>query len=113
MRTWHVEHAVVVAVLSTVVLATGGALVEWVGAAAVYAGFGHASVSERLAEREAARARPEVHCYAWAARYWVAKELLWLAYFVAHRSWSALVGCGVFLVYPLWRRYWRRIHPAR
>jgi hypothetical protein len=112
-KTWHIENAVVASVLAAVVLCTGGALVEWVGAAAVFCAFSHASISKRLREREAARARPEVDCHVWAERFWVAKELLWLAYFVAHRSWSALVGCAVFLAYPLWRRFWRGVHPLR
>jgi hypothetical protein len=50
-------------------------------------------------------------CHRWAARYLVAKEVLWLAYFVLHHSWSALAGVFVFLAYPLWRRWWRRRHP--
>ena len=63
--------------------------------------------ADEKAEREAARAHPEVACWRWSLRYYVAKELLWLAYFVAHRSWSALVGVVVFLAYPAWRRLWR------
>lgn len=59
-KTWMVEHAVVALILATVVRVTGGSMVEWIGAAAVLCGFGHASVSNRLAEREAARAAPEV-----------------------------------------------------
>lgn len=52
-----------------------------------------------------------VECHRWAARYLVSKELLWLAYFVAHRSWSALAGVGIFLAYRPWRAWWRRRHP--
>jgi hypothetical protein len=26
-------------------------------------------------------------------------------------TYAALVGCVVFALYPLWRRWWRRVHP--
>ncbi len=81
-------------------------------------------MAERLTEREALRDRlqlsrvfftddgmPAVDCYRWSTRYLVGKEALWLAYFVLHRSWAALAGVGLFLVYPLWRRIWRGQHP--
>lgn len=104
MKTWHGEWLVVGTVLLVVALASGGGLLELVGAGAVLLSFGHASVADRLAEREAARARPSVHCYRWARRYFVGKEVLWCAYFTAHGSWSALAGVGLFLAHPLWRR---------
>jgi hypothetical protein len=124
IRTWQVELAVVAAVLLAVFLATRGGAVEAVGSLAVLASFAHGQVADRMAEharltdelacgvcenagipRVAARAL--AHCWRWSTRYFVAKELLWLVYFVAHRSWSALVGVGVFLAYPLWRKWWR------
>lgn len=111
LRTWHVETAVVYSVLLAVAVLSGGGWIEFVGAAAVGLSFGHASISVRLAEREAARETPSVHCHRWSARYFLAKEALWCVYFVALGAWSALVGVGLFLAYPLWRRYWRRIHP--
>jgi hypothetical protein len=111
LRTWHVEHAVVVAVLTTVWLATGHESREAVGSLAVYLAFGHASVSERLREREAARTVPSVECYRSSTLYFVGKELAWAAYFVWSGTYAALVGCAVFALYPLWRRWWRRVHP--
>ena len=111
MKTWHIEGAVVAVVLTTVALASGGGAVELLGAAAVQLSFHHASVANRLAEREAARARPIVECHRWAGRYFLGKELLWCVYFIAHGSWSALAGVGLFLAYPFWRRLWRRWHP--
>ena len=113
LRTWHVETLVVAIILATVAIVTGSHPVEWIGSLAVLAGFGHASISTRLAEREAYRVQPSVECYRKAALYWVAKEALWTCYFVAHHSWSALVGCGVFLLYPLWRKAWRRAYPLQ
>lgn len=120
MRTWHIETAVVAAVLLVVALVSGGGPLELVGAGAVLLSFGHASVADRLAEAELARragvraAELDTHgvdCHRWATRYLVGKEALWLVYFVAHRSWSALAGVALFLAYPVWRRWWRARHP--
>lgn len=112
-------------VLALTVIYTHGGAVEWLGAAAVLAAFAHGQVSDRLAEharktdRYAANAnghlgmpvresRHHAYCWRWSLRYFVAKESLWLVYFVAHRSWSALAGVFVFLAYPLWRRWYRK-----
>jgi len=111
-RTWHLETAVVAATLAAVAIATRSGPVEWLGSLAVLASFGHASISSRLTEREETRERPEVECYRWAARHWIAKEFLWACYFVAHHSYAALVGCAVFAVHPLWRRWYRKRWPA-
>lgn len=107
IRTWHIEAFVVGSALATVVLLSGRTVVEWVGALAVLASFMHAQIADRLAEREAARPTPDVECHRHAVQYFVAKELLWCVYFVVHQSWSALVGVGLFLAYPLWRKWWR------
>lgn len=111
MKTWQFEMLVVAAILVTVALATGGGPLELLGAGAVLLSFAHAQVADRLAEREASRARPSVECHRWATRYLVGKESLWLLYFVMHRSWAALAGVGLFIVYPLWRRFWRSRMP--
>jgi hypothetical protein len=114
------EMAFVAVVLATVALASGGGAVELIGAGAVLLSFGHAQVADRLSESEAARIalyRAEVagghavRCYQWATRYLVGKETLWCVYFVVHRSWSALAGVALFLIYPAWRRLWRTRHP--
>lgn len=101
IRTWHIEMAIVAAVLLAVVLVTHGGALELVGAGAVLLSFGHAQVADRLAEREASRAMPSVDCHRWATRYLIGKESLWLVYFVLHHSWSALAGVGLFLVAPI------------
>lgn len=110
-RTWHFEHAAVIAVLASVWMATGHEPREALGSLAVYLGFAHASVSERLREREAARAVPSVECHRMSTMYFVGKELAWTAYFVWSGTYAALVGCVVFALFPLWRRWWRRVHP--
>lgn len=120
MRTWKAEIAVVAGVLGTVAIASGGGVVELLGATAVTLSFAHAQVADRLAEGESERRKFEpdeiadrhaVDCYRWAGRYLVSKEILWSVYFVAHRSWSALAGVGLFIAYPAWRRWWRARYP--
>lgn len=111
MKTWHAENAFVAITLGSVVAITGGRWVEWVGAAAVFCGFCHASIAERMREREAARPVPSVECHSLATWFFLAKEAGWVVYFVALHAYSALVGCAIFLAYPLWRRAWRRWHP--
>jgi hypothetical protein len=106
-RTWVWELGTVGLILIAVLIATRAPLVELVGAGAVLASFAHGQVADRLAENEAARERPEVLCHAWARRYFLTKEVLWLVYFCAKGAWSALVGCAVFLAYPAWRAWYR------
>lgn len=132
MKTWQFELMVVAIILLFVTILSRGGTVELLGAGAVLLSFAHAQVADRLAEREATRSsfardyvrsqtsgdvaarwahndeQHGVHCYAWARRYLVAKECLWVAYFVIHGSWSALAGCGMFILYPFWRAWWRR-----
>lgn len=111
VKTWHVENGVVAAVLLGTWALTGFRGVELVGALAVFCGFCHASIVERMREREAARPVPSVECHRLSTWFFLAKEAAWFFYFVAVGAWSALVGCGVFLAYPLWRKWWRGRHP--
>ena len=111
MKTWQAEFSFVGAVLVIVAGLSGGGALEMLGAAAVLLSFAHAQVADRLAEREAHRLAQSVECHRWATRYLVCKELLWCGYFVLHGSWSALAGVGLFLAYPLWRRWWRKLRP--
>lgn len=113
MKTWHGEMAVVSLALLGSALLSGARPIDFLASFAVLMSFGHANVGERMREREAARARPEVHCHQWLDRYFVAKELAWVGYFVATRAWPALVGCFIFLAFPIWRRTWRQRHPMR
>jgi hypothetical protein len=108
LRTWQIEAAAALAVLSVVAIACGNRPIEWIGVLAVWLSFMHGQVSDRLVERQAELAAPDVHCWQWSRAYFAGKELLWVAYFVAHRSYSALVGCALFLAYPIWRAWYRR-----
>lgn len=108
MRTWKLESAFVATILLTVWACTGFKFVELIGVAAVLFSFMHAQVSDRMAEKEALRTVPDVECHRWSVRYLITKELCWLGYFACTKSWSALVGVGVFLAYPVWRSWYRR-----
>jgi hypothetical protein len=110
-RTWHGELVFVALVLLMVWLCTDRQPIELVSVFAVLGSFAHGSVSERLREREAARVTPDVECHAWSTRYFMLKELGWCSYFVLRHAWSALAGVGLFLLYPAWRRWWRKRHP--
>lgn len=102
-----VEALVVAVVLAGVAGLTGGAPVQWLSAAAVLLSFMHAQVADRMAEKQASATLPDVECWRWSDRYFVAKELAWCGVFAIGRAWPALVGVGLFLAYPAWRRYHR------
>lgn len=120
--TWWIEGGVVATFLVGALFTFGraGDWREWVAALGVQLGFHHASVADRLREAEEARrwrlkdlsVQEHVHCVAWLQRYWVAKEGAWIVYFLSTGAVSALVGCGVFLLHPFWRR-WHRARQAR
>jgi Flp pilus assembly protein TadB len=130
MKTWHYEAAFDAALLGGVVAATTPAsAIAWLGALAVWLSARHASVADRLREAEEERqktlaymtpAQPPsvtgasamvVHCVAWLDRYWVSKEICWIIYFAMLGAWPALVGALRFLVWPWWRRIYRRWRP--
>ncbi len=111
IKTWHIETAVIAAILLTVTISVGGGGLELLGSGAVLLSFGHASIGNRLVEREAAREVVTVECHKSLVRYWIGKEILWFVYFVLHGSWSALTGVGIFLLYPLWRKWYRKMYP--
>lgn len=122
-RTWQVESSLVALVLITVVVATNkpwakvpwlagtaweelALPVEWIVALAVFRTFSNASVQWRLQEAEEKRTIHDVECHRLASRYFLQKEILWFLSFTLMGAWSALVGVGVFLIYPWWRTTW-------
>lgn len=113
MRTWQIELAVVASILLAVFVLAGKSSVELIGSLAVLFTFATAQVatrfSEAVAEYEVKHGVTIVTCHAWYNRYFLAKEFLWLLYFVLLGAWSALVGVFVFLVYPAWRTWYRGI----
>lgn len=113
MKTWHIEHTVIVTVLTIVWIATGHEERELLGSIVVYLGHGCASIGARMAEREALRDKPSVECFRQYWRYYIGKEIAWFGYFVWSGARSSLVGCVLFGLYPFWRKWWRKVHPLK
>jgi hypothetical protein len=107
LPTWQWELMFAANVLVYSAVRSGGAVEDWLAAAAVFYTFAHVQVANRLDEAEERRAVQEVACRYKLVRYLIIKEVLWVAFFVYTESWPALVGCGLFLGYPVWRRWYR------
>ncbi len=112
-KTWMGETAVVACILSLVAYFTGNHLVQWVQALAVLCTFGYVSVANRVLEVEQQKDKPSVECHKMAMRYFVAKEIFWAIAFLMIKAYPALIGIGIFLAYPVWRKWWRRYHPIK
>lgn len=116
VRTYVVEYVFVGAILVAVAIISKKGPIEWIGVLAVFLTFGHASIAERLREREELRHAKqipiEVECYRKLPYYFYAKETLWFVYFVLLGAWSALAGTVLFLIYTPWRNYYRKWHPV-
>ena len=113
IRTWQIESLIVAVVLYLVWFFTGHTATDLLAANAVLFTFKHAQVADRMVEQQAIMVSPDVHCHQKANVYYLVKEVLWVGFFLSAHSWAALVGCGVFLFYPLWRKLWRKWHPLR
>lgn len=109
-QTWMAESAVASVVLFASAELTGGEWHNRVAAAALVLTFCHGQVTDRMIEAQE-RSPEQVECFRMANRYWVGKEMLWVVTFALAGLWTAIVGCGVFLVYPAWRRWYRRRWP--
>lgn len=109
MKTWQKEALVASTILSIspIVHRSGW---EALGALAVLLSFMHGQIGDRhtsaAATKHAAGQEVEVECWRWERRYFLGKEVLWVVYFIHLQAWSALVGCGIFVAYPVWRRWW-------
>lgn len=106
-----IESLTAASILAAVAYFTGNSIAEWIGAAAVFCAFNHAQISDRMVEKQAAKTTPDVECYRKSIWFFMLKEVLWLTYFILHHSYSALVGVFLFLLYPVWRKIWRKYHP--
>jgi hypothetical protein len=108
VKTWKIEMAVVAAILLIVNIFTSRLFtIEIISAVAVLLTFCHAQISSRLTEQQSLIDKPTVDCYRKLFYYHIGKEICWLLYFLLNHSYSALVGVFVFLLYPLWRKYYK------
>lgn len=98
-------------VLLPVLLSSEIRLSEIIAAAAVFFTFKHASVADRMQERQSIKETPDVECYKKSNQYFMIKEALWVIFFILIKSWAALTGAFVFFCYPLWRKWYRRHYP--
>ncbi len=114
-KTYHIEGAAVLITLIAVAEYSSKGLVEYIGVAAVFFTFMHATIAEYMCEAEALREKETnitiIACHKKLPYYFYAKEFCWLVYFVWLGAYSALVGVIVFLLYQPWRRLWRKYHP--
>ncbi len=111
-QTWQFEAAVVFVILISTALISNKGLIEFIGVFAVYITFLYITVADRLAEsqynKKQQNEKIEVECYPKLEKYFYLKEVLWFIYFAFLGAWSAIVGVIVFLVYPIWRKSWRK-----
>ncbi len=113
IRTYVYELAVVAVILVVVTALTAKVWHEWVGALAVWFGFGYVTIVNRMEERQAIQPKPSVECYWKLKWYFGTKEALWISYFILRQSYAAIVGCVVFVGYPVWRRWYRQHYPIK
>ncbi len=107
--TWKTEVIFVYMVLILgMALTNSFGLANTVCSVAVLMSFCHAQISDRMAEKQAHLVKPDVECYRYSLFYFVAKESLWLAFFIITHSYPALFGVGIFLLYPVWRKVYRK-----
>lgn len=113
MKTWHGEAIVVAVALIAQLFFTHFHLPEIICSLAVFVTFLHAQVADRMQERQAILETPDVHCHWKLNWFFVTKECLWIAFFLMTSAYAALSGAILFSLYPLWRKYWRKIHPLK
>ena len=111
-KTYQMEQAVVLGILLIpFAFADHIRITEIIATIAVFFTFKHASVSDRMQERQALMAKPDVECYKKSNQYFMIKEFFWITFFILIKSWAALTGAIVFFLYPLWRKWYRKRYP--
>jgi len=111
IKTWHKEALIVGLVLLIQLFFIQFKLTEIICSLAVYYTFLHAQVADRMQERQALQVKPDVECYKKSNIYFMVKEALWVAFFVMTNAYAALSGAILFFLYPIWRKYYRKIKP--
>jgi len=111
MKTWQIESALVFVTLLITTVLSGANPRDWVALAAVTLTFMHAQIADRMREQDEARVQPAVGCRRWVDHYFMAKETLWITFFLMSGSYTPIVGSVIFFVYPIWRKFYRKSHP--
>lgn len=106
-KTWHFEASFVILTLFITVYLSGNDWIEYLGALAVFFTFMIIEVNDRSSEKEALKKTPDNECYHLVPVYLYLKEFLWIAYFLYKGANSAIVGSVIFILYPLWRKFYR------
>jgi len=109
IKTWQLECLCVAVVLFAVALGSEHPTREALCALAVLLEFGEATVVDRVLESPNAR-RPGVGKL---LPYLVIRECVWIVYFLLVGSHSAIVGCVIFILYPAWRAFHRRVRDSK
>ncbi len=112
MKTYHFESliAALILVISTMLLTTGR-VEDWLTMLGVFFLFQYVSIGNRLEERHASQENPEVACVRWMSRYMYIKEAFFVASFIVIGLYPPLVGSAIFMIYPAWRKLWRKWYP--
>lgn len=113
MKTWQIESIVVLIILSSSLLLKEIGYVDIICLFAIWITFLHAQVADRLQEKQSQKTEPDVDCFRWSNRYFIAKEVLWIIFFLLIRSYPALIGAIVFSLYPYWRKFYRKKYPLK
>lgn len=106
--TYRWEGAFAALYLMVITIATDVTVGQVLSAGAVFFSFRHMSVGARLEEAQERSETAFVDCYRKLTQYLVVKEALWITAFVSLEAWTALAGVPLFLLYPVWRRAYRR-----
>lgn len=111
MKTWQIESLVVLLLLTLSLFFKEVTFADVTCVIAVWVTFMHAQVADRMQEKQAAMVKPDVECFRWSNRYFYVKEILWVVFFISLHSYPALIGCFTFLIYPYYRKLYRKRKP--
>lgn len=122
-RTWQYEAVAVASILIIVSVLTSPNLslvatnshtaiqffVIWISAAAVFGSFLHAQIGAYMAEDMSYTEEPLTPCFHKLDTYWIWKEILWFLVFFISGAYPAIAGNIIFILYPTWRRTYKKI----
>ena len=109
IKTWMWEAGFVLLFLLISLFFKSFEFSEIICSLAVLFTFMHGQVSDRMREQQESKESPEVKCYRFSIFYYFAKEATWVYYFYLVNSYAALLGAIIFLLYPFWRKIYRKI----